>query len=61
MKEAFIKKGGLKQGVKIEDFDVYFIYKETKDSQEDKRITNASEINKLLSVNPSNLKLTVFL
>lgn len=62
MREAFIKKAGLKQDVKVEDFDVYFIFKDSKDGEQiDKQITNASEINKLLSFKPSNLKMTVFL
>jgi hypothetical protein len=61
MREAFIKKSGLKPDVKLEDLDVYFIVKETKDNQQDKQITNASEINKLLSLKPSILKMTAFL
>ena len=49
MREALIKKGGLKQDAKVEDFDIYFVAQESKDGQPDKRITNASEINKLFS------------
>jgi hypothetical protein len=36
MREGFIKKSGLKPDVKLEDLDVYFILKETKDNQQDK-------------------------